>query len=348
MNRRHLLRAALPASMMAARPLPGIAAASTEPRRIPIGLLGASHSHAPGKLKVLRASDDFEVVGVSEDDTTARREVARLGVDLVAPEELFERSRVIAVEGPVRDHARHALAALRAGKHVHVEKPPATNLRDMQELTALAGAKGLLLQSGYMWRHHPGIAAIIEAAHRGWLGPVVMVRASIVNNLGAEERRAWGEFPGGAMFELGAHLVDAVVRLLGKPSKVTPFLRHHGRFEDRLNDNNVAVLEYEGAVAIITNTAMQGAATPARAFEVIGTDGSAVLQPIEPPELKLDLTRAAGPYKHGLQSIPLTYRRYEADFVELAAAVREERKLGVTLEQELLVQQVLLEASGMS
>ena len=175
-----------------------------------------------------------------------------------------------------------------------------------------------------------------------------MVRGYISNNLAPTRRPEWGEFAGGGMFELGSHLVDATVRLLGKPKAVTPFLRRHGKFDDSFKDNNVAVLEYEHATAVIINTALQPVSTPQRSFEVLGSNGSAVLQPIEPPTLTLDLATAAGPYQKGSQKVPMpAYRRYEADFIELAAAVRGERALTVTLDEELLVQETLLRVSDM-
>jgi predicted dehydrogenase len=129
---------------------------------------------------------------------------------------------------------------------------------------------------------------------------------------------------------------------------VTPFVRHHGRFEDSLKDNNVAVLEYDRATALLVNTALQAGGTPARSFEVLGTNGAATLAPIEPPTLNLDLAKAAGPYKKGAQRVPLPgYKRYEGDFAELAAAVRGERPLSVSLDDELLVAETVLQASAM-
>jgi len=342
MNRRHFL--CTTAIALLPSQLPG---AETPKPRIPIGFLGVTHSHGLEKLRLLLKSPDFHVVGVCEQDAAARAACGQLGVTLLDPVALLERSRVIAVEGPVRDHAPHALLALRAGKHVHVEKPAAVDLSDMKQMVALAREKKLLLQSGYMWRHHPGLNAIMEAARQGWLGEIFMVRASISNNLAAARRPEWGEFSGGGMFELGSHLVDAVVRLLGRPKSVTPFLRRHGAFNDEFKDNNVAVLEFDRALAVITNTAMQAAGNPARAFEVLGANGSAMLQPIEPPGLKMDLVKAAGPYRAGLQTVPFSYTRYEAGFVELAAALRGERTLGVSLDEELLVQETVLKASGM-
>ena len=198
-----------------------------------------------------------------------------------------------------------------------------------------------------MWRHHPGFGVIFDATRQGWLGDVFMVRGHIANSLAVARRPDWAEFKGGAMFEQGSHLVDAMVRLLGRPRNVTPFTRHHGAFADKLNDNNVAVLEFDRALAVLTNSTMQSATMPARSFEVLGTNGSAVLQPIEPPSLKFEFTKTAGPYATGVQTVPLKYQRYEGDFAALAAAVRGERPLAVDLDTELLVQETLLRVCDM-
>jgi hypothetical protein len=73
------------------------------------------------------------------------------------------------------------------------------------------------------------------------------------------------------------------------------------------------------------------------------------LKPIEPPTLVVDLAKAAGPYAKGLQTVPLRrYARYTGDIDELASALRGERPLTASLDQELLVQQSLLQASEMN
>jgi predicted dehydrogenase len=317
-------------------------------RRIRIGFLGATYSHGPPKIKIAMTSPDWEFVGVCEDSKVGRDTCAKLGAKLISRRELFERAEVVAVESDVPDHAPQALLALKAGKHVHLEKPPALRIDEMREIVAIAREKKLLLQTGFMWRYHPGFNAIIEAVRRGWLGEVFMVRGFISNHLPAERRAEWDDFKGGAMFELGSHLADATVRLLGKPKAVTPFLRRHGKFDDSLKDNNVAVLEYESATAVLMNTALQGSATPHRSFEVLGSNGTAVLQPIEPPMLMVNLMKPAGPYKKGEQKVHLpAYQRYEGDFAELAAAVRGERALSVSLEEELLVAETVLRVSEM-
>lgn len=311
---------------------------------IGIGFLGTSHSHGEGKLEVILANPAYRLIGVTE-ATPKHKDVPVLSRQaLLANPDI----QVVAVESAVRDHARDGLAVLEAGKHLHLEKAPADNLKDFEKIVALARRKNLLLQVGYMWRYHPGINLALDAARQGWLGQVYLVRGCIGNSLGAERRPEWAEFAGGNMFELGGHVLDPVVRLLGRPRRVTPFLRKDGKFNDSLKDNTAAVLEFDGAMAILHGSNLQPNSGRYRAFEVHGSNGTVVINPIEPPTVTVDLAKAAGPFKAGLQQVPMPpYKRYVDDLAELAAAIRGESKLRVSYDEDLLVQEILLRASGM-
>lgn len=349
MNRRRFLATTLSTALAAATPRGLAAPIPTPGRRIPIGFLGASYSHATDKLRLVLESSDWEFVGAWDDTPAGRRTCERVGARQVDRKTVLGESTVIAVESDIRHHAAHALLALQAGRHVHAEKPIATRTSEARRMIRLARQRNLLLQSGYMWRYNPGFQAIFQAVREGWLGRILMVRATMNNHLAADQRSAWAEFHGGSMFEQGSHLVDAVVRLLGRPRDVHGVLRHHGPFDDTLRDTNVAVLEYDRTTAILTNTALQVAGTPQRSFEVLGTRGSALLSPVEPPTLQLDLAEPAGPHPRGSHRIPLpAYRRYVGDFTDLAAAVRGEHPLAVSLEEESLVAETVLRVSGMN
>jgi len=346
MNRRHFLRTG--AGGAAAMTTPVAAARDAHPP-ISIGFLGATYSHGPDKIRLVRNSPAWNLIGLCEPNEAGRAAATALGTHLISQEELFARAEVVAVESDVRDHAAHALSALQAGRHVHLEKPPADRLDALHAVVQEARRQDRLLQVGFMWRYHPGFQAIREMVHRGWLGDVFQVRGFVASRVPADRRREWAEFTGGAMFELGCHLVDATVRLLGRPLAITPILRRHGRFDDTLADNNVVVLEYERATAILTNTALQAGGTPQRSFQVLGSNGSATLMPLEPPTLHIDLLEAAGPHPPGTREIPLpSYRRYTGDFAELAAAVRGETPLSASLDEEQLVGETVLRASGMA
>src|SRR5882724_1297495 len=274
-SRREFLAAATLSAAAAALSRTGSSLAAetsaSNQRPIAVGFLGSVHSHALEKLKIVHGSKDYELIGVDEESQSAKENCEKMGVKIVSRQTVLERAELVVVESAVRDHARDALQALRAGKHVHVEKPPAATLREVQEMVALAREKRRVLQTGYMWRCHPGFAAIFEAARQGWLGEIFQVQGTINNHLAPARRSEWGEFKGGSMFELGSHLIDVTVRLLGKPKSVTPFLRRHGNDTDSLKDNNLAVLEYEKATAVITNSALQPTGIPERSFEALGS-----------------------------------------------------------------------------
>lgn len=328
-----------------------IAAALPAAAPLRIGFIGGTHSHALGKAKVVLANKEWELAGVHEADAGAYDAFAKLGVKRLSLEAMLADASIpaIAVESDVKDHFEHARRALEAGKHVHVEKPPADTLDRMKKLVELARAKNRLLQTGYMWRYHPGINTAIAAAKAGYLGDVYMVKATINTLIAADRRPEWAQFSGGQMFELGAHMVDAVVRTLGRPQSVNALLMKSGAFADSLKDNTVAVFEYRKAMAIIQSATLQPGATAYRAFEILGSKGTATVRPVEQPVLTIDLAEAAGPYRKGAQQIPMPrYERYVDDFVELAAAVRGEKKLAMSLDEELLVQETLLRASGMN
>lgn len=318
--------------------------------RIRIGFLGASHSHAWEKSVVVRESSRWELAGICEPDAEIREKYEKAGVRILSERELLEDPgiRVVAVESGVPQHAEHGWLVLEAGKHLHLEKPPADNLNDLNSLLPMAEKKKLLVQMGYMWRYHPGINRALEAARRGWLGRVYLVRGMMNTLIPAESRREWALFKGGQMFEQGCHLIDPMVRLLGWPQKVSPVLKKHGPHDDKLADNTVAVFEYPRALGIISSSVLQPGANRHRSFEVMGSNGTAVVRPIEPAVLEIDLAEAAGPYRAGIQRVELPpFRRYVGEFEELAEKVSSGQPLSVTPKDDLLVQEALLLASEM-
>ena len=325
----------------------GVAAAEPS-RRIRAGFLGASHSHAQAKLKVCAAHAAFEVAGVCEPSDRIKQELALLNIPFLDQEKLVEASDVVFVESGVGEHFQQARAVLKGGRHVHVEKPPAVTLAELRELVALSRAGGLVLQTGYMWRHNPGFEWLFKAVHERWIGDVFMIRAHMANQISASDRPAWAKFGGGSFFEQASHLVDPLARLMGKPKSVHSTLRTHGSKTDSLKDNNIVTFEFENALAVITNSSLQPNGSAHRSFEVFGSGGSIRLSPVEPPVLELELSKAAGGFPAGKSSVPLPkYERHVADMGALAFAIREGRPLTVSLEEELLVHETLLRACQM-
>src|SRR5262249_25432242 len=150
----------------------------------------------------------------------------------------------------------NAEACVAAGKHVHLDKPPGDSLPQLKRLLDAAGRQGLLVQLGYMYRYNPGVVLLREFLRKGWLGEGFAAHAARRRVVGADERRQLAEFPGGILFELGCHVIDLLVGLLGKPAEVRAFPRRSGRPDDTLTDNMLAVLAYPRATATVRSSAL--------------------------------------------------------------------------------------------
>jgi predicted dehydrogenase len=320
----------------------GAAQEPVEPR-LKIGLLGGGHSHGFAKAKVLQESPDWELVGVCEDNAAVRSRFAAVGVRLISQPELLASCSVVAVESENKEHARLAKLALQADKHVHLEKPPTASLAEFRELQMLARERGRLMQMGYMWRYHPGFNLCLEAARRGWLGDLYLVRGTIDTTASPAQRQDWAQFRGGVFFELGCHLVDPLVRLLGTPRRVMPMLQQAR--DDGFADNTLVTFEFGRALGVISSAATQPGAQAHRQFEILGTNGHALIKPLEPPTLEIDLANPAGPYKAGKHLVPLpVYQRYVPELADFADAIRKGRALNVTPEEDLHVHEAFLRA----
>ncbi len=287
----------------------GALAAPAKARKIRVAVLGIGHAHAMGKIRALRSMDEFELAGVCEPDAGRRREHEALqGLKWLSESEVLGDGGIelVAVESRVQENLDYARKCIDAGKYVHLDKPPGEDLGALQRLLEDARSKNLVVQMGYQWRYHAGMQAAIEAARKGWLGNIYMVRATINKPISRETRVELAEFKGGMMFELGCHMIDRVVALLGKPRNVTGRLRHDSPVDDTLADNTLAVLEYDNALAEVYVAAMQPHGGNYRTLEILGTNGTATVRPFSPLRLQLDLGDPAGPYSSGQQDVPLT------------------------------------------
>jgi predicted dehydrogenase len=321
---------------------------------IRIGLLGVGHAHAGGKLRVLEASPAFEVVGVAAEDAElqARRRATTpfASARWVAVDDLLEDRSVaaVAVESRVAESLGLARRALEAGKHVHLDKPAGTVLPEFRTLLDLARERNLLVQMGYMFRYNAGFDLVRQALREGWIGEVFSIHGSINSDIAPPQRGALAAFSGGMMFELGCHLIDTLVGLLGRPNVVTPFLRHDSAHPDGLADNTVAVFQFDRAIAILESAAMEHEAGKRRQLEVCGTDGTIVVQPLEPPAVRLGLRQPRAGFQAGWQSVPIEHHpRYVRDFEEFAACLRGERRPSYDYEHDYTVQETVLRAGGM-
>lgn len=322
--------------------------------KVRAGMLGTGHSHFSGKLKVMTDSPEYEVAGIAEKNASARehlrKEPAYSQLKWLNEAELLGDPgiQLVVVECRAWEAVPWGAKVISAGKHLHLEKPPGNEFAPFRELVEEARRKKLLVQTGYLWRHHQGVAAAIEAAQKGWLGEVFMVRGTMNSDRGPEDRAIEARYKGGGLFELSGHVIDRVVELLGRPKTVRSWLRHDTSTPDKLADNNLAVFEYDRALAVIAQAAKMSGAGDHRSFEVLGTDGTFVVYPeSNPPTMRVQMRKPQGPYKAGWQTLVLPPQpRFVGDFAELARAIQSGQPLKQSWDHELLLHETLLRASG--
>ena len=303
----------------------------------------------------------LEVVGIVEPDPALRKKHERDPVyrDLkwMTEEELFNTKglQAVAVETLIRDLVPTASRCVAAGLHLHLDKPGGETLGPFRQLLDEAGRRGLAVQLGYMYRNNPAIQFCLRAVREGWLGQIFEVHA-VMSRKDSLAYRTWlGQFPGGAMYNFGCHLIDLVVSLLGKPDRITPFLRRT-QPEVPVCDNGLAVFEYPRATATIRTAVVEVEGYQRRQLVVCGDQGTIDIRPLEtfasrprdPLKLRLALSSPRESYQQGYQEVtlPPLPGRYDDQLIELARIIRGELANPFPLAHELLVQESLLAACG--
>jgi predicted dehydrogenase len=311
-----------------------ISAAAASTAKIRVAMIGKGHGHANSKIAALQSMTEYDFIGVDHpqafDDPS---------IELIACE-----------DADADTNLANAQRAIGKGKHVHLDKPPGSNANALRKLLADAAARRLAVQMGYQWRYHPAMQAAMHAAKNGWLGRIHRFRASIDKPILADERKHLAKYRGGMMFSEGCHLIDRATALLGKPVKITGFIRHHGLLEDALADNNLVILEYPNAFADISLAGFDPQGNQHRYIEILGSNGSARVQPFTGSHLTIELKDAAGPYAKGLQTLSPPEppgKPYTPDFAELAATIRHGAPPTYSAAHDLMTHEVLLEACGM-
>lgn len=205
------------------------------------GLVGSKRAAARGQHAVLAVAD-------------AVRERAERLARAIAPEAMalddwcaVTESRAIdavIVATPHDQLAPIALAAIRAGKHVLVEKPAARTAGELDPVLAAAREAGVCVRVGFNHRFHPAIARAKELADSGAIGPLLFVRGRYGHGGRPGYDKEWRANPavsgGGELLDQGMHLIDLSRWLLGDFAHVEGIARTY--FWDMPVDDNAFLL----------------------------------------------------------------------------------------------------------
>ena len=198
--------------------------------------ISAKVFHAP----FIHTMPEFELVSVQE----RNREDSKLLYPDVKVVKTFEELisdptiELVIVTTPNDTHFPYAAAAMRAGKHVVLEKPFAITSTDALKLIEISKETGTLLSVYQNRRYVSDFLTIKEILERKLLGEVHEFVAHYDRYRAEARPNAWREKPepgSGILFDLGPHLIDQALNLFGMPLSITADIkkqRPHARTDD--------------------------------------------------------------------------------------------------------------------
>ena len=165
----------------------------------------------------VRAQAGLDILGIKADIVdNAHDMVKRKDIDIVI------------VTSPDYLHEEHAVAALKAGKHVLVDKPLATSVDGCMRILEAADAAGKILYMGFNLRHHAVVRNLRQMAQRGEFGDIFSIIAMEYYNGGRTYHSRWNrlkKFTGGLWLHKGSHDFDVINYIMGgvRPARVSCF-----------------------------------------------------------------------------------------------------------------------------
>jgi predicted dehydrogenase len=204
------------------------------------GLIGQKRARALGSARLVACADVVlpraqtlaQAVPGAVAFTDWREAIARPGVDIV----------IVATTNNAL--AEVTLGAVRAGKHVLVEKPAARTPVELRPVIKAAEQTGVRVRVGFNHRYHPAFLKAKELFDAGALGELMFVRGRYGHGGRVGYDREWRADPalsgGGELIDQGVHLIDLARWFLGPFDQVTGFARTY--FWDMPVDDNAFLL----------------------------------------------------------------------------------------------------------
>jgi predicted dehydrogenase len=195
---------------------------------------------------------------------------------------------LIVVGTPNDSHVQYAEAALKAGKHVVVDKPLAPTSGEANHLIDLAARLGLVLAPFHNRRFDGDFQTVKKLIHAGTLGRIVTVNSHMDRFRPMQRPNSWKEEGGpasGLLFDLGPHLLDQALALFGTPTHITASVRSD-RDQTAIDDVFDISLDFiiAGRPLRYECHATMLAAEPSPRFLVHGTQGSFTKFGLDPQE----------------------------------------------------------------
>ncbi len=242
------------------------------------GIIGASGIAQRRVMPAFRAATKSSLTAICSRSLDTARRLAEPHAAFACDEleQMLDHVDAVYVASPVHCHLDHARRVLQAGKHLLLEKPLARSAEEGLEIVTLARDSGVLAMEAYMMKFHPAHAAIHAAVRDGRLGRVVYARA----RLGCwypDLADAWRQDPklsgGGALMDLGSHLIDLLSWIAGPISSLHA-ITNTQLFSYKADDSATLVLRFSsGAHGVVESYFSFPDQVGGGILEIVGTEG---------------------------------------------------------------------------
>jgi scyllo-inositol 2-dehydrogenase (NADP+) len=258
-----------------------------------VGLIGFGLAGAAFHAPLVSAVADLRLASiVTSNPDRARQAAERFPGVRVLPDTdaLFAAADdhdLVVVASPNRFHVSPGLAALDAGLHVVVDKPVAASPADARRLAAAAAEHGLVAAAFHNRRWDGDALTVRRLLVEGRLGKLLRFESRFERWRPDLDAARWREQPdpedaGGVLFDLGSHLIDQALWLLGRPTRVYAEMssRRAGALVD--DDVFVALDHADGVSAHLWMS--QVAAQPGPRFRLLGSSAAYVKDDLDGQE----------------------------------------------------------------
>jgi len=190
---------------------------------IGMGRMGITH------YSIINSHPNVEITAIADTSKLVTRLLNKYTKAIIYKkfEDMLNSDEVNAILVCTPPHLHYKIIKIAASKGIHVfcEKPFTTNILEGKELAELYNSKGLVNQVGYVNRHNDVFIKTKSFIEEGLIGNVMrfkseMFSCTVLKQNNSEGWRSNTSTGGGALFEMGAHGIDLVNYLIGKPDKV--------------------------------------------------------------------------------------------------------------------------------
>jgi len=197
-------------------------------KKVKVGIIGAGsiarHAHVPS----FTALDDVEVAAICDPKLDRAKALAK---EFDIPKTFADYRKLlregvdaVIVAAPNKLHAPVSIAALESGKHVLCEKPLATSKAEVKRMLDAAGKAKRLLMGAFSFRYQAEVQAMAGFIKSGKVGRPYYAKACYLRRRGTPGFGGWFTNKelagGGALFDIGVHVLDGALFLMGMPKPV--------------------------------------------------------------------------------------------------------------------------------